>query len=802
MKYSSLKNFIAIPIIFVFSLIAVNQVFYTQNANAFFGRSKCPNYSKTGGYEGYFEGKCVKSSGNSDAIKGGISSSIDSVKKLISFLKDANKNGSKQNKTGSGFIVHTMLGHDGDDSGVKRKISSDDWDELEKRLKGLEAAGKINWSKKMDTCRMTTYYQSTEDDDAFYNRQEKYGYDCDEHKTIKFYNYDGDFIYALDRVCANPIGNKDDFDELPEVKEWYISAKSYVDKINGAVAGQSKSKALPGQQIDWVNKVYNDGPDRTTESIYSNVVLSGGFSYGWDGTRAGGSVGDDKRKGEIRNITDYSDYWVSQADVGKNLCQQVQFDPKNWEGDRNGKGNKVCVYIAYNYDLKPSISDDQSDVIEPGTTIKLYPDVDNVIPTYPTRSENIEWRITEVRYDSGNPIPTDLLNNSTYSNTTPCPTGSYFNPNNGCRLIKSGTTQFKENGDYLSGTNLLATASIGDYPSGTKICYAFSIRPNSNKFINNNNVKDNRWRHSRLSCVVIGKKPKVQVWGGDTVTAKAVQTSTTYKSVGAANGTFGSWTEYGIMASSSITGMASGSAFVTMPKSGVLTGFEPGNPNPTVINYSKLSLSNSNSPTLGSYTSISKTLPDLLATYPGGNILKDTTFAPNSLTSSTGTMIYDAGAKNLNVTASTLSKSKTIIIKTTGQITISGNQRYNNGPYKSIDQIPQLILIGKRIVIASDVTNVDAWLVASDYVTTCDYGNDTTTALTNATCEKQLTVNGPVITNKLYLRRTYGSENGTKSNDPAEIFNLRADAYLWSASQASDHSQVYSARTFELPPRF
>ena len=58
------------------------------------------------------------------------------------------------------------------------------------------------------------------------------------------------------------------------------------------------------------------------------------------------------------------------------------------------------------------------------------------------------------------------------------------------------------------------------------------------------------------------------------------------------------------------------------------------------------------------------------------------------------------------------------------------------------------------------------------------------------------------MTDNLYLLRTAGSGTGAASGDPAEVFNMRADVYLWAFSQASSGSRIHSVYITELPPRF
>ena len=63
-------------------------------------------------------------------------------------------------------------------------------------------------------------------------------------------------------------------------------------------------------------------------------------------------------------------------------------------------------------------------------------------------------------------------------------------------------------------------------------------------------------------------------------------------------------------------------------------------------------------------------------------------------------------------------------------------------------------------------------------------------------------MNGPVITNMLYLRRTAGSGPDTQSSDPAEVFNLRPDAYAWARNKTEALGALTTTYMVELPPRY
>jgi hypothetical protein len=157
---------------------------------------------------------------------------------------------------------------------------------------------------------------------------------------------------------------------------------------------------------------------------------------------------------------------------------------------------------------------------------------------------------------------------------------------------------------------------------------------------------------------------------------------------------------------------------------------------------------------------------------------------------------------NLTIGNRTIGAGSTEIIRATGTVTINGDIRYaNNVPF---GRIPQMVIIARDIDIRSNVTNIDAWLIATGAgsngrINTC---SNAPASLTSNICNNQLQVNGPVIANRLDLRRTAGSGTGDASGEPAEVFNLRADAYLWAYRQASAGSRAQTVFTTELPPRF
>ena len=368
-----------------------------------------------------------------------------------------------------------------------------------------------------------------------------------------------------------------------------------------------------------------------------------------------------------------------------------------------------------------------------------------------------------------------------------------------------GTNQTWASGQVNGATTSITsryTAVPGDF--GKVLCRSTTAAPSSNT--------NAAATESAQSCVVVGKKPKVQVHGGDLSVGKVftgtsvtsqVNTSTSFRAAGAGE-LFGSWVEYGIFATGTVTGTASGSAFAAIST----------NPNVCQRSYLSFTLSTNTcsaaTTVIGGYTP-ARLIPDVSVNFPQPGAALGASVTPNSLLSGAGTYI-GTRTGNLTINASNLQPGKTVVLKVTGTATIVGNQVNNNdnngAGYRGASQLPQLVIIANKIVIANSVSNVDAWLVANGAdgtVETCDTGSSTyalsgAARLTGSKCNNSLTVNGPVMAKHLWLRRTANAD-GASPGTPAEVFNLRADAYLWAEAQSVSAGRIQTVYTTELPPR-
>lgn len=210
---------------------------------------------------------------------------------------------------------------------------------------------------------------------------------------------------------------------------------------------------------------------------------------------------------------------------------------------------------------------------------------------------------------------------------------------------------------------------------------------------------------------------------------------------------------------------------------------------------------------------------------------------------------------NAVISSDLVISSGTYVLYVTGKLAINGDICYgnstscnggsqistlsaqNNGAiYNNITGLPQLLIFADDINIGRDATQIDSWLVASGTLNTCEgrklgkivihdgVGEDGTAdyvedGLTSSVCDHTLIINGPVFAKSIELHRpagaAYGSGQDYSSADvqnvnyadngsitPAEIFNLRPDAYLWSYNQAQRYSEAVVVYTRELPPRY
>ncbi|MDN5275299.1 MAG: exported protein of unknown function [Candidatus Saccharibacteria bacterium] len=451
----------------------------------------------------------------------------------------------------------------------------------------------------------------------------------------------------------------------------------------------------------------------------------------------------------------------------------------------NPMGENAGLPVARDYKLTPQINSVSPTKIEAGSKVSVNGSVDNEGNTV---SDTTQWEITQITVKPGKKAPHEDENGTT-SPTAPCQSnggaasGNYFVSGDAdCKNVAKGSGKFNLGTPAQNIKPSVSGLDVGDLPVGTRVCFALSVQPRSSA--------SDDWAHSKPICTVVGKKPKVQIWGGDISVRGKIETSTSRKDV---NGdkTFGSWVEYGAFSVGTNSKFASAS------------GLNKGNDSNTQDDWSKLTFANANS-TFGQYSTLTAfpAAPGIAAyfgsvqnTQPVGSGSVDV----GNLTFDTGGAIEVRTAGDLTITGGNIPAGKSVVIIATGTVTIDGNITYTDDTLTSVRNIPQVVIIAANINIKDSVSRIDSWLITNGTINTCyNFSGN----LTSDKCSSVLEVNGPVVTGKLVLNRTAGSDTDQQSGDPAERFNLRPDAFLWAQLQASGSNKAQTVYSSELPPRF
>jgi hypothetical protein len=383
----------------------------------------------------------------------------------------------------------------------------------------------------------------------------------------------------------------------------------------------------------------------------------------------------------------------------------------------------------------------------------------------------------------------------------------------------STTTEASGQRDFPSGSTNLDPSSKNteDLEVGSRVCYALSVQPYTNE--NTSNL----WRHSDPACVAVSKKPKVQVLGGDLLVGRGtynnpaavsnVSTSTSYSTNTSAY--YGSWSEYAIIPSGTVKGMASGAMYAGGSAGGDLCQL-------SVLTISNRAGTGSscNVDSVGKYVS-SAIAPNIASRFPvpGADKPRQIVSGDVNLNTLAPSLVYTTPARQASLSINSpqpFGAGRWVVInapETT--VTITSNISYTTAALSRAEDIPQVVIIAKNIIIADNVTNIDAWLIASGaatatdrtagYINTCGsvpIGSPSSATLNSTTCSGKLTINGPVQANKLYMYRTAGAGTNEDMGDPAEVFNLRGDAYLWASSYNPGSGRLPTVSSKELPPRF
>jgi hypothetical protein len=145
-----------------------------------------------------------------------------------------------------------------------------------------------------------------------------------------------------------------------------------------------------------------------------------------------------------------------------------------------------------------------------------------------------------------------------------------------------------------------------------------------------------------------------------------------------------------------------------------------------------------------------------------------------------GSYFYDRSL--LVVNTSTIEKGEHITIYASGKVVIMGDIMMEG--FNSTDDIPSLHIISNSdIGVFANVREVAGVLIAKDTVHTCSNRAGVGVSNSPSYCDRKLTINGAVITDKIKFQRTPGTLRDSTPNEgpggnSAEVINFLPELYL------------------------
>lgn len=470
---------------------------------------------------------------------------------------------------------------------------------------------------------------------------------------------------------------------------------------------------------------------------------------------------------------------IYSADANKAICQRVSYSPPYLHGSGQGYSNWACIDIPYNYELVPKTKIDKQYIIEGSAS---YSGVSGSVESISGSTDSPLVHYTLTRFILSNRNSSPFMSYGIKNNINdPCDIVRIHSGMRNCKKLIEGNRTFLGGKRYDVASSLVDDLRGINLNNGETVCYMTTV----NRYSHNTTSADYSYD---IKCAVVAKKPKVQIWGGDVRTGSQVITSRTETSVGGATRSYGSWAEYGIIAnkdvrSASGAGLSSGSAGRSSTE-------------PTRLTFANIGVSTPGNFTNQPFSTVVQVPPVPPA---GAAVLAGT--------KSVAQLQGGYTATNLRLDGGEIPAGRRIVIRASGTVTVTGDIRYTAARLSNAKDIPQLVIVAKQIIIEPQVERVDAWLMTTHNgsISTCGAatGNQPAHGLNVAACAKQLRINGPIHTSKLYLRRTYGAENKPPMHlgTPAEILNLRPDAYLWGHGTAFTTGAIRTMYVKELPPR-
>lgn len=286
-------------------------------------------------------------------------------------------------------------------------------------------------------------------------------------------------------------------------------------------------------------------------------------------------------------------------------------------------------------------------------------------------------------------------------------------------------------------------------------------------------------------CTVVVKRPYLQAFGADVMAGCNAGGGTinayrkySYPSFGVQNDAgSGSGAQFGVLAQSSISGFVS-SLFGGGKK--------------------KLTFANNSTEEYGGKFGANTCTGDYFADEPAATAVGGINYVvPN------GESIKKSG--NVRINSGVLTNGTHAELYVTGNAYIGSNIKFSE-TWNSFKDIPSFkLVVDGDIYIGKNVSQIDGFYIATGTIYTCAESLNNAVLDTNiyARCNRQLTINGSFIANKVKFMRSYGWTKNANNNGSraAEVFRYNPSLYMvdWDAPSASQSAQTYDS-VFTLPP--
>lgn len=317
------------------------------------------------------------------------------------------------------------------------------------------------------------------------------------------------------------------------------------------------------------------------------------------------------------------------------------------------------------------------------------------------------------------------------------------------------------------------------------------------------------------SCTEIGKRPKMHVEGGDVMAGGTFRNGSgvcpilnpapigvrgsSVLTIGAAQ--YSSYADYGIISLGQITTFG---ANTSPPQQPLANMASYGNTTNLGYFYS----AGRGTPATGNPTQ-ARCINDPFAVFSSrGPVFTAATLGAGvnlatalNATSYAGIMYTGTTTLRIGALPKIPAGKKIYIYAPNANVEIVSNIEYEDGPYASIDQLPQVVVMSGggstsgKITVLGNVTRMDGiYATRGDFVT-CNV------APRANTCTSPLNVNGAVVANRVIPFRTAGAQ-APNYGDMAETFRLRPDVLLNQFNSPGGNATVRTIDQREVPPRF